>query len=246
MLDMASKRAGDGDLGSHQRAWTRPEMVEKFAHKDARDFFDSERHFLTSIAPEVSSALDVGCASGRLIELLESLGAADFSFTGVDLVERSITQAAETYPAHRWILQDFLSIADPGRHDLVNATGVVQHEPRTWALVDAMIDASSKWVLFDAKVALIDEPVVDLERSYVTIGDDRLYFIVLGLDGFVASLASRARVSAVDVYGYVTAPNARTSVPEDVLPFASVGVLLTLDSQVEEPVVRIEIPDLGR
>lgn len=224
----------DDDLVPHQTAWTREEMVDKFAVKTPEDFFRTERHFLADLAPTIGSVVDVGCASGRFVELLSSLGANDFRFFGIDLVEASIEAARRAYPTQEFVTGDLLALdlSTIERADLVNATGVMQHEPRYLELVDAMIQLSNRHVLFDLKLAAIEGHLIDIDRSFVTIGDDRLYYIVYDLAVLLRQLVALApRLTAVSVFGYETPPNQRTTVVDDIGSVASAGMLLTLASQ---------------
>ena len=203
-------------------------MVEKFADKEADDFFRSETAFIERIAAETRSVLDVGCASGRLIQLLDVHLAPGFEFTGIDLVADSIERARARYPTHEFMLGDLLAIDPPGRYDLVNATGVVQHEPRFRDLIERMSELSRRWVLFDAKVADLTEDVSDLARAYVEIGNDRLYFNILAFGPFLDRLTNTTGVARVDVLAYETPLNARTTVEAGIGPIASAGFLIEL------------------
>jgi len=225
----------------HQDSWSLNSMVEKFAHKTAGDFFRSETHFMPAVAL-ARSVLDVGCASGRLIELLGSHLEPDFEFTGIDLVPSSIDRAEEQYPQHEFHAGDYLELGVAGPFDFINATGVVQHEPRYRQVIEQMINDANRWVLFDAKVAPIATDLIDRDRSYVTIEGTRLYFCVLAYEPFMAWLRGHERVGTVSVHGYQTEPNVRTVVPADLGPIASVGVLLSLGDNGTKP-GEISLPD---
>lgn len=222
-------------------------MVDKFAHKDPDDFFQSERRFLEPLAPTLRTVLDVGCASGRLVTLLESLGATDLAYTGVDLVASSIENGRAAFPSHRFVLGDAIEIdlGPPRHHDLVNATGVFQHEPRTTELLATMLDASRRHVLFDCKLRRgLGAHLCDQDRSHVDIGDERLYFIVHDVDLLLDQITADRRVTAVEVFAYPAAPNQRTTVPEEVLPFQAAGVFVTLGDgeRSGDPTITVDGP----
>ena len=231
------------DLGEHHRAWASSTCVNKFEGKAVEDFFRTETHFLDEIGPGLKSVLDIGCASGRFANLIACY-TPSFEYTGADLVAEGVERARQNFPQHRFLVGNALDLELGSTFQLVNATGVVQHEPRFQELVERMVSWSSRYVLFDLKAAPISAHLVDWERSFVTIGDDRLYFVVLSYPRLLAWLRKMPGLATVRIYGYETKPNARTTVPPDLGPFASVGVLLELgDPQGDDVIVDTDVPD---
>jgi SAM-dependent methyltransferase len=211
-------------MRDHQRRWDAAEAVDQFDRKSASDFFRSEKHFLDRIAKNVDSVLDVGCAAGRLLELFKHYGVEPV-FTGIDVSTASLARARAAYPAARFIEGDAVDCTLDERFNLVNATGVLQHEPRFEDLIQRMLRWSSRYVLFDVKFARLDNHLVDIERAY-SGGADRLYFIALAPSKFIKTLQQSAGSSAISIFGYETATNARTVVPADLGPIVSAGVLI--------------------
>ena len=123
------------DLDPHYRRWNQDDIVDRFAGKGAADFFDSETRLLKPIAPAIQSVIDIGCASGRFVELLATLGATP-RYTGLDLSIASVDRARALYPSHEFHCVNALTFEPATTADLVNATGVMQHEPRFDALLE--------------------------------------------------------------------------------------------------------------
>jgi len=207
------------------RRWDDADAVDRFATKQATDFFRTETRFLAPIAGEVGSVLDVGCASGRFMELLASLGTRP-AYTGIDISPGQIASARLLYPGASFHLGNALELAIEGRFDLVNATGVMQHEPRLAALIDRMVSWSRRFVLFDVKLAAIDDDIVDIARAHAGTPENPLYFNVLSARGFLDRLRALDGIGAATVYGYVTPPNRSTTLPPEVTTLVSAGVLL--------------------
>lgn len=205
--------------------WYQPESVERFAKKDVSEFFRSETHFLEEIGVELKSVLDIGCASGRFIDLVETYSKV-FSYTGIDLVPESIDIGRELYPQAEFHVASALEFETEQHFNLVNATGVFQHEPEYAALLQRMINWSDKYVLFDVKVSSSDQHLIDINEAYCQRNDDRMYFNILSWQKFKEELLKLDGIEQVRVYGYETRPNKVTVVPEYVLPYASMGVLL--------------------
>ena len=214
-------------MDDHYKLWTDTALRQTFAEKTERDFFRTETRFLERIKDEVSSVLDVGCASGRLLELLRGLE-FQMDFMGIDIAPENVAKALEMYPEHRFVEGNAVGMDLGETFDLVNATGVFQHEPRTRDLLESMIGHGRRYVLFDVKFARIKEHLIDLEKSYCRIGDFRAYFVCFAFAPFLEMLESLPGVARAEIYGYITPPNDQTVVPEGLVPWVSAGILLTL------------------
>lgn len=225
----------------HYRRWSDRDSVEDFAHKTATDFFRSETRFLDDIAREVGSVLDVGCAAGRFIELLHRYSSVA-NYLGIDLSAASVERGRADYPDAEFVLGNALDV-EPGRtFDLVNATGVCQHEPRFEDLIGRMVGWSRRYVLFDVKLAAIEQHLVDLERAYCG-REHRLYYILLALPRLLDFLSTIPDIARIRVFGYATPLNNRTILPPDVGTVYSAGVFLEKGRSGDDaPEAEIDIP----
>lgn len=229
----------------YYKRWNEEECVRSFAEKGIGDFFQSETKLLPSILGNISSVLDVGCASGRYIELLLSLRpelCASLDFHGIDTSEESIANARRIYPQYHFRTINALDYA-PGRmFDLVNATGVCQHEPRFEMLIKRMVDWSTNYVMFDVKFAAIEEHIIDRGSSFAGSADNRLYFILLSYPRMIDFLRSLEEVGAIRIFGYETPVNKRTTVPQGISSVISAGILLRKGVAPSGPDVEAELP----
>ncbi len=231
-------------MKSHHKHWDAETSVDKFATKTAQDFFKSEVRFIAEVGAELTSVLDVGCASGRLIELLKEYRTAPFRFVGVDLADNSIARAKALYPEHEFFTGDALDLDITGTFDLVNATGVCQHEPRFAELLDRMLAWSNRYVLFDAKLSDVAEDISDLSQAYCD-HDPPFFFIVKSLSHLLGEIASRPEVRRVSLFGYETKKNAVTVLPPHVTRLVSTGVFLEKGparTERDALEVRLELP----
>ncbi len=228
-------------MEQHYRRWGDRDLVEHFAGKSTGDFFRTEIHFLEHHAHALVSALDIGCASGRMIELLRKW-APVIDYTGVDIVEANIARARQLYPEASFHLGNALDFRPGRRYDLVNATGVCQHEPRFEAMIQHMLDLSSRHVMFDVKLTAASEHVVDIDQSYCAFGEKRLYYVLLAWPRLRDYLVGLAGVASIEVFGYDTTPSRNAHFPVSVGRLASAGVFITL-GQASAPDIQIELPD---
>jgi len=212
------------DLDPHYRRWNQDDIVDRFAGKGAADFFDSETRLLKPIVPAIQSVIDIGCASGRFVELLATLGATP-RYTGLDISEASVARARALYPSHDFHCVNALTFEPATTADLINATGVMQHEPRFDALLDRMISWSRRHVLFDIKLAAMSDHLADIERAYIA-SDPPMYFVVLSADRFLREIAERRDIRRAEIFGYETPRNANAVLPPEIGPLVSAGVLL--------------------
>ena len=236
--------ADNSTTSDHYKRWSNPDCIELFANKKSDSFFKTETRFLSDILSSVESVIDIGCASGNLIELLsseEGYGKKDLSYIGVDIVDEHIEKARGKYPQHEFILENALDFHPAQQVDLVNATGVIQNEPRFQELIPKMIAMSKVYVLFDLKIARIDNHLIDLERSYAG-AEDRLYFILVSLPHLLSQLLAINRVEDIHIFGYETVPNRRTHIPEEISTLISAGVLLKLGDGRGLGTIKVELP----
>ena len=120
--------------------WSSKKSVTHFKNKQKDDFFLSETVMLGRVSSSIYSVLDLGCASGKFIEILKPF-VTEFQYTGVDIVKEQIDNAKSFYPEHTFICDNILNIGYFNQFDLVNATGVFLHEPDYKSLIDLMIKA---------------------------------------------------------------------------------------------------------
>ena len=215
---------------NHYERWSNDELVSRFLGKSVSEYFESEVYFLKQIIENVDSVLDIGCASGKYIELIEQYG-KPMRYTGVDIVKKNIDNATINYPEYQFILGNALDVDLGTGYDLVNAIGVFQHEPCYMTLLSRMISASVKYVLFDVKFANIKSHLIDIDLAYVG-SSARNYFIMLNFDSFIEELLSLYGIQSVEVYGYPTEINMNTKIPSGVEGVISAAVLATVNFEV--------------
>ena len=74
--------------------WSNKESVESFKIKRENDYFLTEKHLFNKISFKFNSVLDVGCATGNLINLLSTYSKR-LDYTGIDIVEEQINIAKQ-------------------------------------------------------------------------------------------------------------------------------------------------------
>lgn len=211
-------------MNEYHERWDDADCVSKFSEKKQTDFFKSEIYFIEKIVKDIDTVLDIGCASGRFIELLRCYR-DNFEFFGIDIAENNIANARKLYSEYKFECINALDFQTEQTFDLVNATGVCQHEPEFESLITKMVMLSSRYVLFDVKLAKIDSHIVDQAISY-SGKEHKLYFIMLSLTKLVEYLKTLSGISRIDIYGYITKPNKNTVTPDGFDDIVSANVMI--------------------
>lgn len=224
----------------HYKRWEDPELVDRFAAKQVGDFFRSESRFLEKHGHAIASVLDIGCASGRMLDLLRQHAPVD-DYTGVDIVAENIERGRSLFPDANFVVGNALAFRPDRTYDLVNATGVCQHEPQFDKLIAHMCTLSHRYVMFDVKLALIRDHVVDVEASSTGRSPNRLYYILLSWRPFLSLLRALPGIREIEVFGYETAVSSAVQLPPDVDRVVSAGVALTR-GETQSPALNVDVP----
>ena len=212
--------------------WKTKKSIDHFDKKEAKDFFLSEKEMLKKINYKIRTILDFGCASGRFIEVLESRF-KNFEYTGYDIVKEQIINAKSRYPKHKFFCKDIKLIRYKEKFDLVNAAGIILHEPIFENIIDIMIKASKQYILFDVKFANIKEHILNISESYSAIDQFKLPYIIFNPLKFLSYLEKLKFINSIHIYGYQTKINKFTKIPNAIKNLYSANILLKKSNSPE-------------
>jgi len=217
-------------------------LLKEFDAKRKDSFFLSETFFLDQLDFElVDSVLDIGCACGRFIDLLRCHYGYFGHYTGLDISVPSIQQCKKNYSDAHFLNINALNFESTRQFYLVNATGVMQHEPQYRLLIQKMLQLSKRFVLFDVKLAKIKEEIIDINRCYCQSKGERIPIIPLELTSLMNYLQVMPETGKVSIMGYKTPFNHATTVPNDLKVWVSAGVMI--DKQQPFSVEVIKLPE---
>lgn len=132
--------------------WEQPNVVKRYADRRHQPFelVASEQHFFPKVLHNMSSMLDVGCASGGMFNIMHHIGYRG-RYIGVDFSEPSIAEARRRYgdrfilaDAHHLPFQDF-------RFPFVHARGLLMHMPSWPVVLQELLRVSRKRLLIDVR-----------------------------------------------------------------------------------------------
>ena len=124
---------------------------------------------------------------------------------------------------------------------MVNATGVFLHYPDYQNLVQLMVDASKKYILFDVKFAQLNEHLIDADESYSEIDGHKLCYAIYNPLKFIEFLKTIRTIESIEIFGYPTSINSLTVVPSTVGQIYSASILIRKSNKViDTPLIHIE------
>ena len=218
--------------------WDSDYEQEKFSKP--RDFFRSEKYFLSKIAKSGMSILDIGCGCGTLYHGLKDTH-KDIRYVGVDISKGMVESGKKLASDMTFILGNFLEdslIEKDDLFDLTFATGVFQHEPETEKLLRNMLDHTKDggYCMFDTKLFHTNETLRNIEKSYSDV-NPRMYFIVYYLNDLLNIIFKQKDVVSIEIYGYYSGTHESIHLPESVdEKVCSANILLKRgERNLEEP-----------
>jgi len=237
---MIRKSGSAGQYG----LWGNTEIVDAYRRKGRSDFFVTDQYFLSRIAREVGSILDVGCAAGRLLETFGQFGyRADY--LGIDIVPENIDAARVNYPDRAFQVADAVNFEPGRRFDLVYCAGTLFHIPEFQQVIGNLLAWSDRYVGFEVKFAAVADHLIDIDRCYSKFGSDRAHMIPLNLWKFLAWLTAQAGIGRVQMFGYRTPVNSVTVTPPEIEYFISTAVFIEKGAHLHEVSVDLPFADLS-
>lgn len=212
-------------MNNSKRFWETNTSINQFKNKKRFDFFRSETYLHEKIKCRINSILDVGCASGRLIELLKFYY-KDFEFLGIDIVENQIKQAKRNYPSYKFSCSDIFSLNSLIKYELINATGVFQHEKKYKKLLKFLWNRASKYLLFDVKFLDYEKDLNNINKAFCNIDGNLVPFIILSPQVFFNYLKKLSNLQSINIIAYETEKNNITTLPSNIKKMISAGILL--------------------
>ena len=213
--------------------WSNKDSVDAFKIKRENDYFLTEKHLFSKISYKFKSVLDVGCATGNLINLLSNYS-KKLDYTGIDIVEEQIRIAKKQYSKFRFINSDLLQHNFRKKFDLVNATGLIQHSANYIDIIKKMINLSSKYVIFDIKISKLDKNFINLKDTYIKVGSNKIPYIIFSQNMFNEELKKIKNINKIYFYGYPTHINKNAKIPIEIKKVISVGYLIEKSNLIKK------------
>jgi SAM-dependent methyltransferase len=200
--------------------------------------FDSERHFIEEFSRGIRTCLDIGCASGGMLEIINSLNPVA-QYTGVDISTNLIAEAQRRYPASTFSVVDGVSLPFADKvFDGVVTLGTTVHDQDYRRLLFESWRVTAQKMLFD--VRLTPKPGIEkLADGFVNDGSKVKYpYVVVNAQEFFDWLSKLDGLRTVRAYGYEGRANADTQLPPGYERLFMTCVLLERWPETEVPLKR--------
>jgi SAM-dependent methyltransferase len=171
-----------------------------------RTLYPSEAWSLYRIIPDCCSVLDMGCGNGNKANILRLIN-ANAHYSGLDFNDELIDAAAQSYPYADFFSSEaevFLKeIKGKKAYDCIMAWAFFCTLPNYFDLLDACIDISEKYILFDLRVINSSEDIHSLDLAYTSYNDIKEPYFLGSFSKLKAFLQSKAKnLKAIEISGY--------------------------------------------
>ncbi len=181
----------------------------------SKDLFDSEQYFFDSFAEDHKSYLDIGCALGGMLSILESR-LTTFQYNGVDIAAEMIDGAREIHPEANFKVVDGAQLPyDDESYDRVITLGTTVHDQEFEELLSEAWRVTKELLFFDIRI--IDNLPTIRSINEGSVRDDANmsypYVVVNGREfrKFLRCLDPTPKT--IRAYGYLRAANEFTTLP---------------------------------
>ena len=202
-----------------------------------RDLYPSEAWALYRVVPHCNTVLDLGCGSGAMFEIVRAISPKTH-YTGVDINPVLVESARSQYASDLagFIEADALHFLETceARFDCIMSWAVLSGIPDFGTLVEGMIGRSSRYVLFDMRVANVEATVADTRLAYSVYDDIKAPFVIASFSGLLRSLRLHDKdLKSVEITGY-DMPVGAVSWISEALPQPSVVSVVLERSPLDE------------
>ncbi len=171
-----------------------------------RELYPSEAWSVYRIIPQCKTMLDIGCGNGNISSILHAIN-NDIKYTGIDVSENIIEVAKETNESDlvEFFVSDaqkFLSGLD-SKFDCVMCFAATYAFPEFYKVMESMLNASKRFVIFDMRVHEKDMHVADVEIACTKHDNLKSPYVILSFREFLKVVSGwKEKVARVEISGY--------------------------------------------
>ena len=201
------------------------EYYKNYRDKE-EDLFDSERHFIEKFINNIDSVLDVGCATGGMLNILSNFK-KDIKYEGIDISKNLIKIASRNYPNIKFNLGDgSLLMHQNNSYDGIISFGTTVHDQNWKNLLSQCYRVAKKSFLFDIRLTR-KKTLSKINECFVLDGSGIKYpYIVINIWEFLEFLKSLDNNPMINIYGYSGKANKDVTMPSGYENIFMCGILL--------------------
>lgn len=194
-----------------------------------RDLYPSEAWSLYRVIPQCHNVLDMGCGSGAMFEIVRTLSDSA-QYTGVDMNPALVASAKNRYSSSHaeFIHADALRFLETceARFDCVMSWALLYAVPDFDALIERMIACTSRFVLFDMRVANVAATIADTGLAYTVYDDVKAPVVIGSFPALLQTLRQHDELKAVEISGYDMPLGSTSWISSSLPPISIVSVVL--------------------
>ena len=185
--------------------------VDYFLKKRKRinQLYPSEKKFFLRTVNKASTFLDLGCATGNFIEIIQSKTRIK-DYLGIDTSKSMIERAELIYPNFRFLHYDGKSLGIKKKFDLSFAFGVLLYSAHYENLIKQMLSVTKKFLIFDVRLTFLPS-LINNKKSYQIIPESngrRMPYNVINFFHFTEFLSKITKSKhSLNLFGYHGKPS---------------------------------------
>ena len=159
----------DAEEGKNLKAFVKDALqIYQDGRCNFKDFYESEKYYFTpKIMSNISTVLDIGCATGGFGNALKKQFNNKLSYTGIDVNRTEIKNGKKAFPKQNFIRGIFpTAMKDSQKYDLVCAFGFFHMVVKWKQMLSDLIKHSKKYVNISVVCRLEGTTVTDKDLSY--------------------------------------------------------------------------------
>jgi len=182
--------------------------VSKIRKKENQLYLSEKKFFLKAIN-NASTFLDLGCATGNFIEIIQSKTKIK-DYLGIDISNSMIERAKLKYPNFRFLHYDGKFLSVKKKFDLSFCFGTLIYCNNYESLIKQMLNLTNKFLIFDMRLAY-KPSLINKKKSYQIIPRSdgrRLSYNIINFQHFTKFLLNITKFNySLNLFGYEHKPS---------------------------------------
>ncbi len=157
----------------NKHRWNTKEFMDRTANlsrTELHKLYPSEAWALYRVLPEVNNVLDLGCGNGAMASVSRKIS-KNLDYTGVDHQKNLMIEAKKLFPHATFYYSDLKDyLQNCKTYECIMSWSVIKSFSNWREIIKYIVQKASKKVIFDLRVANVDNEVFDENICWATYG----------------------------------------------------------------------------